>query len=105
MAQNLGITDGPADAERQRSDQPQALVDHQVEGLQLVQRVDVERAVTDPITLLAAALLPVRVGGQVVGHGGECRGGRIVRGHHQKNHVVDDVGVAEGVSVIICGVA
>ena len=105
VAEDLGVPDGPADAERQWCHHPQALIDHQIKGLQLVERVDVQRTVADPGTLVAAALLPLRVGSQVIGHGGQGRGRRVVRGHHQEDHVIDDVGVGEAVAVVVGGVA
>ena len=41
--------------------------------------------------LLAQLLLPFRVGGELTDKGGQRRRQRVMRGHHQKTHMVDDV--------------
>ena len=105
VAQYLGIPHGPADVERQWSHHPQRLIDHQVQGFQLVQRLDIQGPVADPGAFVAAAVLPLRVGGQVIGHRRQRRGRGVMGGHHQEDHVVGDIGVAETVAVIVGGVA
>ena len=105
VPQQVGVAHGLAEVEGQRGLHPQRLVDHQIVGLELVERLDVQRAVSDALGLLAQPLLPQRVGREVIGHRGQRRRRGVVRSHHQKDHVADDIVVGEALAVLVLRVA
>src|SRR6478735_9202469 len=99
-----GLLNGLADHDRHRRAQPQRLLHHQVDRRQRLElgqgglRAERQR-------LLAAALLPLGVLAEVLQDRGGRDGGRVVRGHHQEDHVVDDVVVGEALAVLGLDVA
>ena len=105
VAEEFGVAHGAPHRPLHGGHQPDRLVHDEVERLQLLERLDVQRTVAQPVGFVAATVLPLGVGRQVVGHGGGGRGRGVVRGHHQEDHVVDDVVVGEPVSVLVFGVA
>src|SRR3977135_770613 len=54
---------------------------------------------------VAQSGLPLRMGGKRRHKGRQRRGQRVVRGHHQKTHVVDDVLRREQRAVVVGGAA
>ncbi len=54
---------------------------------------------------IAQLLLPLRMGGEFADERGQRRGQRVVRGHHQETHVVDDVLRRQQRAVLMGGLA
>ena len=99
VPQHLGVLDGRARDRGHRRHQAQRLLHHQVQRPQLRELLVADRVARNRQGLLAAPLLPLRVLAQVLHHRRDGDRGRVVRGHEQEDHVVDDVVVAEALAV------
>ena len=88
-----------------RRHQPHALHEDPVDDLELVEQLERDRLPAQRLRLGPGRLLELGVLRQVVGDRRRGDGGRVVGGHHQEDHVVDDVVVGELLAVLGAGVA
>ncbi len=83
----------------------QRLLEGEVEARQRVEVVVADRLLAERAALLAQALLPVLVDGEVVAEHRQGDRAGVVGGHQHEDHVVDDVLVGELLAVLGLGVA
>ena len=105
VAEQLGVLDRLAHHPRHRRHEAHRLLEHQVQRRQLSQHGHRQRLVAQCERLRADLVLPLRVLAEVVHERGRGDGRRVVRRHHQEDHVVDDVVVGERLAVVGAGVA
>ena len=102
------IPDGAARDRGNRRFQPQRLLERHLGELHRLEMIERRGGVgrdAQSIGLVAQAALPIRIGGQRRHE--RCQRGRqrVVRGHHQKTHVVDDVLRRKQGAVLVGGLA
>ena len=103
MAQQVGVPYGLAQAEWQRRVEPKRLHQHQIQRFQLLQRLDIQRSVAHAVRLGPRPLLPLRMRCKPIGGRRHRRRDGVDGGHHQEDHVVDDVDLAEPIAVFVLG--
>lgn len=99
VPQDLGVGDCAAHDAGYRGDESLAFLDDEIECGELVELRECRSVRAEGFRLVAARLLPFGVLPQVLHGGRQCDRRRVVRRHHQENHVVDDVVVRESFTV------